>query len=232
MKIAILQPSYLPWIGYFDQMVRVDQFVLFDDVQFTRRDWRNRNKIRTKDGWAWVTVPVQQKDKFGQLLRETRIDNNVNWRRKHLEAIRHNYAQSPYFDLYFPYFESIYNKEWNFLVDLCIETILHFKDVLNIPTPVIKSSEMNISEKKWEKILAICKQLNATRYLTGDLAKNYLSAQEFLKNDIALEYHEYEHPEYTQRYPEFVPYLSIVDLLFNHGDKSLQIITGKASTGP
>lgn len=231
MKIAILQPSYLPWIGYFDQMARVDRFVLFDDVQFTRRDWRNRNKIRTKDGWAWITVPIQQKNKFGQALWETRIDNNIHWRRKHLQAIRHNYAQSPHFDLYYPYLESIYNREWDFLVDLCIETILHFKEVLNLSTPVIKSSELNISEKKEEKILAICKQLNATHYLTGDLAKNYLSDQEFLKNGIALEYHEYEHPEYAQRYPGFVPYLSIVDLLFNHGDKSLDIITGKAATG-
>lgn len=223
-KIAVLQPSYLPWLGFFDQMAQVDAFVFLDDVQYTRRDWRNRNRIRTKNDWAWLTVPVIQKDKYRQPLLETRIDNSVNWRRKHLQAILHNYARSPYFALYFPYFESIYNKEWDYLADLCYETIHYLGEALNIHTPLLKSSELNAGGVKDEKIIAICKKLNATHYLTGDKARGYLSAEVFLEQGIVLEYHEYAHPEYPQQYPGFVPYLSVVDVLFNLGEKSRELM--------
>lgn len=224
MTVAILQPSYLPWLGYFDLMARSDQFVFLDDVQFTRRDWRNRNKIRTRDGWAWLTVPVIQKHKFDQSLLETKIDNSSNWKEKHRRTIRNHYAKAPYLDLYFPYFETIFNKEWVFLVDLCLETTQHLKKILNITTPTQRSSRMEIAETKAERILAICNQLGTTHYLTGDAAKNYLSQEDFLKHNVHLEYHNYRHPVYAQQFPEFVPHLSVIDLLFNHGEKSLDIL--------
>lgn len=226
MKLAILQSSYIPWLGYFDQMAHCDQFVFLDDVQFTRRDWRNRNKIRTSSNWVWLTVPVIQKHKFNQTLMETRIDNSTDWKNKHRQTIRHNYAKAAHFDLHFPYFESIFNKEWKFLVDLCLETTLHLKKVLKIPTPTHRSSEMEITNTKADRIIAICQQMGATHYLSGDAAENYLSKSEedFLRNNIQVEYHEYEHPRYVQRYPGFVPYMSVIDLLFNHGDKSLGIL--------
>ncbi|MEC7640649.1 MAG: WbqC family protein [Nitrospinota bacterium] len=233
MKIVILQPSYLPWLGYFDQMARCDQFVFLDDVQFTRRDWRNRNKIRTVNDWAWLTVPILQKNKFDQTLAQAKIDNSISWRDKHREAIRHNYVKTPFFDLYFPYFESILNKEWRFLVDLCLETTLHLKGILKITTPTLRSSEAGVEGKRADKILKLCKKLGASYYLSGDSAEDYLApvVEDFLRNGIQLEYHNYEHPCYSQRFPGFLPYLSVIDLLFNHGDQSLGILLTEDDPG-
>lgn len=224
MRVSILQPSYLPWLGYFDLMSRADTFVFLDDVQFTRRDWRNRNKIRTREGWAWLTVPVVQKNRFAQKLCETRIDNSIPWKRKHLESLRVHYARAPYFDLYFPYFDSLYNRPWDSLGDLCFETLGYLKECLKIETPTLKSSELEVGEAKAEKIICLCRRLGATHYLSGDAGQSYLSPDDFKRQGITLEFHQYRHPEYGQRFPGFVPYLSVIDLLFNHGDRSLEIL--------
>jgi hypothetical protein len=224
MKVSILQPAYLPWLGFFDQMAHSDLFVFLDDVQFTKRDWRNRNRLRTQSGWTWMTVPVQQKNRYRQPLRETRIDNTARWRRKHLETLRHNYARAPFFHRYFPYFDALYNKEWIFLIDLCFDTIDYLQEALHIATPVCLSSEMKIRACRQEKILAICAQTGATKFLAGDRAVNYLEPEAFRSHSIALEYQHYQHPVYAQQYPGAVPYLSVVDLLFNHGDQSLDIL--------
>ena len=223
-RVVVLQPSYLPWIGYFEQMALADQFVFLDDVQFTRRDWRNRNKIRTRDGWAWLTVPVKQKNSYTQLLKETRIDNSTNWKKKHCEAIRCNYSRSIFFATYYPYFESIYQKRWEFLLDLCYETTTYLKEVLDITTPTSKSSDLSVEGAKADLILNICQEMGATHYLTGSLARGYLSEKDFSQKGIGLEYQEYDHPNYSQRYPGFMPSLSIIDLLFNVGDKSRDVI--------
>lgn len=208
-------------------MAQADTFVYLDDIQYTRRDWRNRNRIRTKDDWIWLTVPVLQKAKFQQSLLDTQIDNSVKWRHKHLQAIHHNYARSPYFELYFPYFESLYNKEWVYLVDLCYETLRYLCETLDIHTPTLKSSELNAGGTKDGKILAICKKLNATHYLTGNKAKDYLSGEAFAEQNVILEYHDYVHPEYPQQFPGFVPYLSVIDALFNLGEKCRERLTQK-----
>lgn len=224
VRVAILQPSYLPWIGYFDQISLVDRFIYLDDVQFTRRDWRNRNKIRTADGWSWLTIPIVQKKRFAQSLLETQIDPASNWKTKHLNTIRHNYAKTPYFDLYFPKIETIINRDWDLLPNLCLELTENLKEWLGISTPTLRSSELAVEEKKGDKILSLCRRLEATHYLTGDLAKDYLNESEFLSYNIQLEYHQYSHPSYLQRYEGFVPYMSIIDLLFNEGEKSLEIL--------
>ena len=224
MRVSILQPSYLPWLGYFDLMSRADTFVFLDDVQFTRRDWRNRNKIRTREGWAWLTVPVVQKNRFAQKLCETRIDNSIPWKRKHLESLRVHYARAPYFDLYFPYFDSLYNRPWDSLGDLCFETLGYLKECLKIETPTLKSSELQVGEAKAEKIISLCRRLGATHYLSGDAGQSYLSPDDFKRQGITLEFHQYRHPEYGQRFPGFVSYLSVIDLLFNHGDRSPEIL--------
>jgi len=226
MRLSILQPSYLPWLGFFDQMHRADSFVFLDDVQFTRRDWRNRNKIRTPNGWSWLTVPVLQKSRFTQLLKETRIDNSIPWRRKHGEAIRSHYAKAPYFDLYFPALESVYNKRWDFLLDLCYETLGILQQALGIQVSLLKASEIGIKAVKKEKILALCQTLKASHYLTGDSAQDYLCQEDFDPLGIVLEMQNYRHPSYHQRYPDFVPYLSVIDLLFNEGEQSLAILSG------
>ena len=221
MRVTILQPSYLPWLGFFEQMHRSDQFVLYDDVQFTRRDWRNRNRIRVQEGSVWLTVPVIQKNKYEQSLLETKIDNSTSWKRKHLESIRCHYSKTPFFNLYFPWCEKTFNREWNFLLDLSLETIQYLKEELKINTPLLRSSELGESGNKSERLISICKQLGATQYLSGESARNYISEKDFSDQGIGLEYQNYQHPEYPQRYEGFVPFLSTIDLLFNCGDKSM-----------
>ena len=224
MRVTILQPSYLPWLGFFEQMQRSDQFVLYDDVQFTRRDWRNRNRIRVQEGSVWLTVPVIQKNKYEQSLLETKIDNSTSWKRKHLESIRCHYSKTPFFDLYFPWCEKTFNREWDFLLDLSLETIQYLKGELKINTPLLRSSELGGSGNKSERLISICKQIGATQYLSGESARNYISEKDFSDQGIGLEYQNYQHPEYPQRYEGFVPFLSTIDLLFNCGDKSMEFL--------
>lgn len=228
-RVVVLQPSYLPWLGYFEQMARADQFVFLDNVQFTRRDWRNRNKIRTGEGWAWLTIPVEQKNRYTQSLKETRIDNSVNWNKKHREAIRLNYSRTPFFETYYPWFESVYGRQWVFLLDLCYETTEYLMKVLGITTPISKASDLAAMGGKADLILNLCREKKATHYLTGGLARDYLSAEDFRREGIELEYQEYDHPEYPQRYPGFVPNLSVIDLLFNVGDKSRDVLMNSIS---
>ena len=224
MRVTILQPSYLPWLGFFEQMSRSDKFVLLDDVQYTRRDWRNRNKVRVKEGWVWLTVPVQQKSRFSQSLLETRIDNSVSWRRKHLETLRQHYCKAPFFEKYFPRCQQVYEKDWTFLFDLCLETIQFLKEEMGIETPLLRSSEMKPGGEKTERLVSICRELGATHYLSGESGSNYIAEEDFSSQGIALEYQNYEHPVYPQRYTGFVPHLSAIDLLFNCGEQSLGIL--------
>ena len=224
MRVTILQPSYLPWLGFFEQMTRSDKFVLLDDVQYTRRDWRNRNKVRVKEGWVWLTVPVQQKSRFSQSLLETRIDNSVSWRRKHLETLRQHYCKAPFFEKYFPRCQQIYEKDWEFLFDLCLETIQFLKEEMGIETPLLRSSEMKPGGEKTERLVSICRELGATHYLSGESGSNYIAEEHFSSQGIELEYQNYEHPVYPQRYTGFVPHLSAIDLLFNCGEQSLGIL--------
>ena len=227
MRVTILQPSYLPWLGFFEQMNRSDNFVLLDDVQYTRRDWRNRNRIRAVENWAWLTVPVLQKSRFSQTLLETKIDNSLPWRRKHLETIRQHYSKSPFFEDYFPQCEKIYKKEWGFLFDLCLETICLIKEGIGITTPILRSSELNVTGEKTVRLLSICKELGATQYLSGDAGSNYISEDDFSSQGISLEYQNYTHPVYPQAYSGFVSHLSAIDLLFNSGKNSLEILQVK-----
>ena len=224
MRVTILQPSYLPWLGFFEQMSRSDKFVLLDDVQYTRRDWRNRNRIRVRENWIWLTVPVQQKSRFSQSLLETRIDNSVSWRRKHLETLRQHYCKAPFFEKYFPRCQQVYEQEWTFLFDLCLETINLIKEEMGIETPLLRSSEMKPGGEKTERLVSICRELGATHYLSGESGSNYIAEEDFSSQGIALEYQNYEHPVYPQRYTGFVPHLSAIDLLFNCGEQSLGIL--------
>ena len=224
MRVTILQPSYLPWLGFFEQMTRSDKFVLLDDVQYTRRDWRNRNRIRVRENWIWLTVPVQQKSRFSQSLLETRIDNSVSWRRKHLETLRQHYCKAPFFEKYFPRCQQVYEQEWTFLFDLCLETINLIKEEMGIETPLLRSSEMKPGGEKTERLVSICRELGATHYLSGESGSNYIAEEDFSSQGIALEYQNYEHPVYPQRYTGFVPHLSAIDLLFNCGEQSLGIL--------
>jgi len=224
MRAGILQPGYLPWLGFFEQVARSDSFVLYDDVQYDKHGWRNRNRIKTANGVQWLTVPVLTTGKDKPLIRDVEIDNIYNWRRKHLTAIQANYAKAEFFSDVFGFFDSIYRKEWKLLVDLDIALILGILDMLGLPTSLRLSSELNIVGDRVSRLISICKVLGADVFYEGKSGENYIDEETFLAAGIRVEYQNYLHPAYKQLYGGFVPYLSIVDLLFNEGPRSLDIL--------
>jgi len=223
--VAILQPGYLPWLGMIAQLDHADTFVIYDSVQYDRDGWRNRNRIKTPQGAQWLTVPVMV-DGF-PLIKDVEIDNHTNWAIKHLKSIRQNYSRAPYFDKYFNIFERIYSDTWKYLVDLDAAFIIELKDALGIDTHIRYSSAMRITGERTQRLIDMCLKLGATEFIEGAAGKVYLEGkgeQMFKDNGIKLTYQEYHHPVYNQLYGEFISHLSVIDLLFNHGPASLEII--------
>jgi hypothetical protein len=220
--ISIHQPGYLPWLGFFDKIARSDVFVLLDDVQFEKNYFDNRNKIKIVDGWGWLTVPV--KYKFGDKLNEVKIDNNQRWAEKHYKALSMNYNKSRYFPEYCQFFKEFYEGNWEKLIDLNVAFINFAVEKLGMKKEIIKSSELDIKEEKSERLLNICKKLKADVYLSGRFGKNYLNEKDFEENNIKVVYQDFKHPAYPQLYGNFIPELSVVDLLLNCGQESLNII--------
>jgi hypothetical protein len=229
MKVVILQPGYLPWLGFFDQMYQSDVFIIYDDVQYDKHGWRNRNRIKTAQGVQWLTIPVLTTGREKPLIKEVMINNKIDWRRTHLKTIQQSYSRAPHFNHYLGIFEEIYAKEWQYLIDIDMAFINILMEKLGLKREIKYSSALGIAGQGTERIVNICRKLGATSYLTGDAAKNYLDEEAFSQNNIELKYHNYPHPVYNQLYGEFVPYLSIIDLLFNHGKDSLDILTHKKS---
>ena len=218
-----MQPTYLPWMGYFDLIDQSDIFVFLDNVQFEKQSWQQRNKIKTRQGEIWLTVPVLQS--LGQKINEVKINNNSNWKEKHWKSIKYNYNKAPYFKTYFKFFEETYNTDWQYLVDLNIHIIKWVCNQLNIKKDFIKSSDMGIEGKKTDLLVNICKKLNADTYLSPLGSAVYIEKNNlFEREGIKLEYQHFEHPIYKQLWEDFVPHISVIDLLFNEGDKSLDII--------
>lgn len=219
--VCIRQPGYLPYMGFFKKIQSCDTFVYFDDAQYVIRAWDNRNKIRNKDETIWITVPVIKPYKLK--LNQVLILQN-NWQQKHLMAIKTSYEQCLYFDNYWKEFSFIYKKNWENIVDLNIELIEFFKEQLDINTQTIKSSELNTDGTGSKKLLNICKKLQATAYLSGELGREYLDEKIFEENNIDVVYEHFIHPIYNQNSDTFIPNLSILDLLFNEGANSKNII--------
>lgn len=232
MRIAIMQPGYLPWLGFFELMHKCDLFVLFDDVQYTKKDWRSRNRIRTKEGWMWLTVPVLTKMKRSQKINEVRINRSIDWRKKHLNALAIHYRKSRYFMSYFPRLKEIVCCDWEYLFELDFELIKWLSAQLSITTKIIKSSSLTIGGRREEKIIGICKALGADQLYDSKAAASFLDPADFQAQGISLTFQNYEHPVYAQVYSPFVSYLSTVDLLFNHGPASAHILLGNAVCGP
>lgn len=225
--IAVLQPGYLPWLGFFDQMAQSQVFVIYDDVQYDKHGWRNRNRIRTASGIEWLTVPVLAKGRSGQKIKEVQINNKVSWREKHLKTIHQHYKKSPFLNLYFPKFKEILCKDWDLLLSLDMAVINAIVEFLGIKTKILFSSQIGIDGIQTERLIKICKSLHAQIYLTGDKARDYLDEMQFKREGLLVTWHQYQHPIYTQCYEPFVPYLSVIDLLFNHGTESLDILSGR-----
>ena len=223
MKVVIMQPTYLPWLGYFDLMDQSDVFVILDHVQFSKQSWHQRNKIKSPEGETWLTIPVIRK--HPQVLNETKINNSQPWQKKHFESIRCNYSKAKFFDRYLSFLKETYSKKIEKLTDLTIPIILWTKKELQIKSKIIKSSELDIQGAKVDLIVDICHQVGADEYLSPLGSKEYIEQNNiFEREKIKLEYHDYIHPEYSQLWGEFIPYLSTLDLLLNEGDKSIEII--------
>lgn len=226
MKIAIHQPQYLPWLGYFAKMDQVDRFVLLDDVQFKKNEWQNRNRIKTAAGWQWLTVPVLHR--FPQQLCEVRIDRAAPWSRKHLQALISCYAFAPFFEDHRPFLTEIYAREWTLLGDLNRASLSYLVEALGLETKLILASTLALPDAcvATARLVAICQALGADTYLSGAGGRAYLEMERFEAAGIQVDFQIFHCPSYPQPFGAFIPNLSVVDLLCNCGGQSLDILRG------
>lgn len=230
MIVSIHQPAYLPWLGYFDKIARADLFIWLDNVQFQKSSFQNRNKILTKDGPVWLTVPMRTSGVLYETpLKDVEIDNSKNWRVKHLSSIKMNYGKAPRFGDCFPALSRFYEREWLTLDRLCWDMLEYFNTLLGVKTPVRRASEMNADGAKSDLILDLCKKAGATTYLSGALGRDYLDVESFSAAGIAVEFQDYKHPTYQQAYPGFTPNLAVVDLIMNENEPRRLITAGRAA---
>jgi hypothetical protein len=225
--VAILQPGFLPWLGFFDQMIRSDVFVYYDDVQFDNHGWRNRNRVKGPSGPLWVTVPTLHSGRQGQRILDTEIDNSKNWGRKILATVRQNYGRAPYLASYLPEFERLLAQPWRYLADLDVAAADLMCRWFDIKRPVFRSSRLGIGGGKSSRLLAICNHFSATKYLSGNAAQAYLDMQLFEKAGITIEWQNYSHPAYPQLHGNFISHLSALDMVFNTGPLSISILRGQ-----
>jgi len=228
MKIAILQPHYFPYIGYFSLIKKSDIFVFLDDVDFIKREWKNRNKIRLNNhsnDTTWLSIPIKKNFQQNCKINKVLVDNLDLELSLELQfnKLKNSYYKSPHFNMLGEIFKFQLKKNFNLSL-LNINSVEIFFDLLKIKTKIIKSSDLKISGKKSEKLLNICKILGASTYFANNKSKEYLDENSFLKNNISVKYQDYVHPVYDQIYDNkklnFIPYLSILDLIANQGDQS------------
>ena len=211
-------------MGYFDLIDKSDVFVFLDDVQFGSRSWQQRNKIKTPQGWIWLTVPVSRALGSRIKINEAKVDNGSNWEKKHLESIRYNYGKAPFFKKYMDFLEEIYNRDWEYLADVNITLIKGITAILGLEAKFIRSSELGVEGVKTEHLINISKKVGANEYISGPAAKDYIEADKFKEAGISLGWHEFNHPTYPQLYGDFIPYMSVIDLLFNTGEDAVNYI--------
>jgi hypothetical protein len=219
MLVAIHQPQFMPWLGYLDKIDRADLFVVLDCVQFKKQEWQNRNRIRTAEGWQWLTVPVRHA--FGQRIDEVRINDAVDWRGKHRRALAMHYARAPHRDESWKGLDEIYAGSWDRLAPLNVAVLRWLMAAFGIRTPLRLSSEMTLREEPTDRLIDICRTVGATRYLAGAGAAGYLDVPKFLASGLELEVQDFHHPVYPQCYEPFVPGMAAVDFLWNCGAEAL-----------
>lgn len=227
--VAISQSNYLPWRGYFDMIASVDEFILYDDMQFTKRDWRNRNKIKTPQGLQWVTVPVVVKGRYSQKIKDTEIDGK-SWAELHYKCFNQNYKKSAYFDDIMEILHPIYmGNEFSHISQLNEALIKIICSYLNIGTKISTSMDYDLVEGKTERLASLCRQAGASKYISGPAAKSYFDTKVFEEEGIAMQWFDYEgYRDYPQLWGAFEPQVSIIDLLFNCGpDSNLYMKLGR-----
>ena len=232
MNVVILQPSYIPWRGYFDQIRRADLFIFYDDIQYDKHGWRNRNQIKTMQGKKWLTIPVNSRGAINGIpIKDVCIDWSKPWAKTHLKSLTVSYNKAPYFKQYLPLLETFFQRHDEFLADFTIALSIALAHELGFTsTRFMRSSEMsNIEGRKTDRVVNILKRVGATYYICGPSASSYMEPEKFEAAGIPFEYMQYDYPEYPQLYPPFDPYVSILDLLFMTGKKASDYLfqTGK-----
>lgn len=220
--IAVVQSNYIPWKGYFDLIAAVDEFILFDDMQYTRREWRNRNVIKTAEGPFWLTIPVEVKGRYFQAIKDTRVVHG-RWAAKHWTTIRHSYSRAAAFEAYGSFLEKLYQEaaSRDRLSDVNHLFISAICGTLGIDTKLTWSMDYEVLPGKTERLVSLCEQAGATHYLSGPLARAYMDLTLFERAGIEVTFFDYEgYREYQQLHPPFSHNVSIIDLLLNEGDRA------------
>jgi len=224
MILTAHQPVYLPWLGLFHKIALADTFVSFNQVQYLPKDWNNRNLIKTPRGPEWLTVPVMRKGYLEKSISEIEIAYDTPWRRKHWRTLHTNYRNAPYFARYADFFEDVYEREFKHLAELNDYMLRWFLDTLGIKVALDAASKHAFQGQKSDLVLDMCKTMGASTYIFGAMGADYADVAAFEQAGVHVKFQSYQHPRYAQAYGDFVPNLSIVDLLFNCGDSSLDIL--------
>jgi hypothetical protein len=229
--VSIHQPGYLPWHGLFHRLALSDIHIFFDSTQFEKNGFNNRVKVKTAQGGAWLTVPVLVKGRFGNnQIREAQINNTVAWQQNHWKTLSYSYARAPFFREHSSFFESFYAREWSVLGDLNVTAVEYLARALGIRCRFVRASELAVAGAKAELVLNLCKAVNGTVYISGVNGRDYLDREAFRREGIALRFQSYREPQYHQLYGDFEPFMSVVDLLFNHGESSRQLMMAGQDT--
>jgi hypothetical protein len=227
--VGCIQSSYIPWRGYFDLIRQSDIFVFHDDIQYTKQDWRNRNRIKTPAGLVWLSIPIRKATTRGA-IDEVEIDNEQDWGGKHWRAIKTHYRSAPFFSQYAGFFEgALAWRRWNRLSDLNVCVISKICETLGIRTRLINSRSLGLTGRKTDRLIQICRACDANRYLSGPSARNYIEPEKFAAIGVEIEYMVYNYPPYPQQFGPFIEGASIIDLLFNCGPMSTEFIVGEGT---
>ena len=226
MNVVILQPSYIPWRGYFHQIQKADLFVFYDDVQYDKNGWRNRNRIKTPSGTRWLTIPVHTQGVVENSvpINQVEIDWTKAWNASHWDILRQFYKTAPYFKTYAPLLEPFYHRQDHLLADLTIDLTVALARELGLKTEFVRSSSLQAHGTKTDRLVEILTQLGTTHYISGPSARDYLEEEKLAAAGISLEFIEYGYPEYPQLYPPYDPFVSILDLLFMTGSEAVTYI--------
>lgn len=226
-KVVITQSNYIPWKGYFSNLRGATHYVFYDEVQYTKRDWRNRNMLITPNGPKWLTIPVEVKGKYHQKISDTKISDS-NWGIKHWNFIESNYSKAPFFNKYKDYFQPLYETKSKFISEINLEFIRKILILLDIDVKIINSADFELKGDKTEKLFNICKELNAIEYHSAPAARNYMNVELFESNNIEVKWYNYsDFPEYKQLWDDFSHTVSILDMFFNLGNKTKEYFNGE-----
>ena len=231
MIVAIHQPQYMPWLGYFWKMSQADVFIHLDTVQFKKNEYQNRNRIKTPNGWYWMTVPVLHSD-HKQLIKDVVINDTVRWQHKHQNSLMSSYGKAEHYRDITNAIKSLWEQNWKSLASLNIEAVGCLKELLGINTEEVVASDLNVNVRQPDdRIIQLVKKVGGDVYLAGPGGRNYMDLETYEKKGIKVKFSNFNHPVYDQQFGEFQPHMSVLDLLMNHGGNSMNIINGRRGRG-